>query len=453
MKLFIFISTIFFLLWGTVFATDPVSVVAPYRFGVEVQNDTLYIPFYRSKPLYYQYTAVTRAVILIHGATRNANTYYSTLQTAASHAYVPSSNIILIAPQFLVEVDISAHNLPSNILFWSTSGWKIGHKSKSTTSHPRPFRISSFAVMDSLLYLLASNNPNLQTIVVAGHSAGGQYVNRYAAGSPMIDYLKTHFGITVRCVVANPSSYLYFNSERHVQGSYTQFAVPPYNVIQACPTYNQYRYGLEGLNSYMSSVGATQIRAQYPGRNVIYLLGEEDTNPNDPWLDVSCAAMLQGSQRLERGIIYFNFLKYYFGNTIFATQELAIIPGVGHSHSGIYLSDCGLYYLFDYGSCPTVSVSRGESDQQLPGRFRLGINYPNPFNSRTILPISLPRPGSVTIEIIDVQGKVVRPALHRFFLTGVHTIPIEMEHLPGGIYFIRARWRNHYRVRKVLLLK
>ena len=45
--------------------------------------------------------------------------------------------------------------------------------------------ISSFEVIDQIISHIAEPDlfPNLATIVVAGHSAGGQHVNRYAAGT------------------------------------------------------------------------------------------------------------------------------------------------------------------------------------------------------------------------------------------------------------------------------
>ena len=57
--------------------------------------------------------------------------------------------------------------------------------------------------MDSLISHLLSNFSNLQDIVLVGNSAGGQFVNRYAAGSDQ------EGGGMIRYVVSAPSSYLY----------------------------------------------------------------------------------------------------------------------------------------------------------------------------------------------------------------------------------------------------
>jgi hypothetical protein len=120
---------------------------------------------------------------------------------------------------------------------------------------------------------LADRNvfPNLIDVVLAGHPAGGQFVQRYAAANPE--------RFPTRYIVANPSSYLYMDKQRWTGGSLDQFTVPTILEQSRCPTYNRYRYGLEGLNIYMQVVGESKIRSQYAERRVIYMLGEDDNDP------------------------------------------------------------------------------------------------------------------------------------------------------------------------------
>jgi hypothetical protein len=111
--------------------------------------------------------------------------------------------------------------------------------------------------------------------------------------------------------------------------------------------HNKYKYGLGDLHSYMSATGEEQLERQYYEREVIYLLGDEDSDPNAPDLDTSCAAMLQGIHRLERGIIYNFYLLHYFGHDIMNRHTNAIVEGVGHSANAMFNSGCGIRYLFD----------------------------------------------------------------------------------------------------------
>ena len=67
--------------------------------------------------------------------------------------------------------------------------------------------------MDDLLRTLANKRtfPNLTKIVVAGHSAGGQFATRYAMANKVHDTLN---GVAVSYVVANPSSYAWPVADR-----------------------------------------------------------------------------------------------------------------------------------------------------------------------------------------------------------------------------------------------
>ncbi|MFQ5772468.1 MAG: hypothetical protein ACE5HX_18170, partial [bacterium] len=297
-------------------AQTSVDYISPHRFSLNVAGHNLSIPYSTNYPMNASRENIARAIVVIHGTDRNSDDYYQRVLNPAINANGTDQTTLIFAPQFLIEVDINDWNLPDYMLYWSSGGWKIGHKSQTSSTNPRPARISSFAVVDTILYRLAKRNSGLKTVVVAGHSAGGQFVNRYAAGNQIEQIIKSEFGIQVKYLVANPSSYLYFSAERRVTGSLSIFTVPPSTVIQECPNYNKYKYGLENLNSYMSNVGAEMLKEQYQQRMVIYLLGALDSNPNSSTLDKSCPAMLEGRHRLERGIIYYNYLKHQFGSGI-----------------------------------------------------------------------------------------------------------------------------------------
>ena len=74
--------------------------------------------------------------------------------------------------------------------------------------------LSSFEVIDRLIDVSVKQNPNIHRIIILGHSAGGQFVVRYAAINNQHEPLLKK-GITVRYIVANPSSYPYLNETRY----------------------------------------------------------------------------------------------------------------------------------------------------------------------------------------------------------------------------------------------
>jgi hypothetical protein len=89
----------------------------------------------------------------------------------------------------------------------------------------------------------------------------------------------------------------------------------------------------------------------------MYLLGENDNDPNSSSLDTSCQAKQEGAHRLQRGTIFFNYLSYYYGGATSCSHTLDTIPGVGHSNNDMYTSDCGVFSLFDFGSCKQTPIN------------------------------------------------------------------------------------------------
>lgn len=312
-------------------APDTVDSVCPNRLDL---NSGLRIPYCSNRSLDRSDAAVRRAVVVIHGTKRNGPGYYQYVLDAANIAGTTDESII-IAPHFLTEDDVNDHNPGSDVPFWTNKGWKQGDLSTST--NPRSATLSSFEVADRIMARLADRNvfPNIQSIVLAGHSAGGQYVNRYASAN--------HERVPTSYIAANPSSYLYMDKQRRIAGTVDQFTTPQ---AADCCEYNSYKHGLQALNSYMQAIGVNQIQTQYPLRRVVYLLGTADNDPDHDLLDKDCASKLQGDHRLERGTVFFNYLQHFYGPGILKQQKVVFVPGVGHSGKGMFTSTEGVQELF-----------------------------------------------------------------------------------------------------------
>src|ERR1700761_5689381 len=150
-----------------------VKVVADARLAV---GDKGVLPLYVSSDWSKPLPEITRAVLVLHGRLRNADVYYRSALTAQAAAGDVGKTTIMIVPQFLAQVDIDGWHLPSDTLRWSLEGWEGGEPARV----PAPAR--SFDARDAILARLADrkNFPNLKEVVVAGHSGGGQVVQRYA---------------------------------------------------------------------------------------------------------------------------------------------------------------------------------------------------------------------------------------------------------------------------------
>ena len=403
-------------------AVAQVEHVGDRTLVMTVSGYTVKIPYYANHAVDSDNRDILHAVIVVHGALRNADVYFSNMMDAAAMRPEESDSTLIVAPQFLSVDDIAEHHLDDEYLYWSDGGWKSGSRSKDYDMYPRPVRISSYAVLDTLLLRIAEHCPSLTSIVFTGHSAGGQYTHRYAATSPMTDHLCEDHGIPVCFIVANPSSYLYFNNKRRVQGTTDRFAVPQ----TTCTDYNEWKYGLKDLYAYPAAAGADSIRNMYRRREVVYLLGEKDNDPGSPSLDVSCAAMLQGQHRLERGTVYYNYLKDYYGEGITGKQVLDTVPGVGHDNYGMYTSLAGLYYLFEL---PVTACSEPAGIVDLR-RQELPV-YPNP----AVREIHIRTDMAGSLILYDLQGRRVRKAGP--FAPGELTLNIAS--LTDGVYLLEFR--------------
>ena len=215
-----------------------------------------------------------------------------------------------------------------------------------------PYPISSFEVIDTILMHLANREifPHLQQVVLVGHSAGGQLVQCYAVVGHEESVLQK-VGIHIRCVVANPSSYLYFNDQRPTRsGKFGRFDQTK------CSNFNSWKYGLaNGTPAYVTQATPKRLEQTYASREVIYLLGTADTNPDLPALDKSCAAEAQGPTHLARGLAYMAYMKLHQNKL---NQRLMKVPGVGHDEVKMLTSVEGVKAL--YGS--PLSASGSSSD-------------------------------------------------------------------------------------------
>jgi hypothetical protein len=326
-------------------------VVCPDLFAFTAGTHTWEVPYCHNFDLAVPNPAVTRVVVAIHGIDRNAVTYYDDALAAAEGDGV-AGNTLIVAPQFLNETDVTEHpSLPDDVLYWN-SPWRDGARSSSTGAHPRADRVSSYAVLDALLSGIADsgNFPNLDTVVVSGHSAGGQFTQRYAASNTEEAHLTGDLGLAVRYVPMNPSSYLYLDGTRW-DADAGAFDVPT-----GVPGYNDYPYGLDNITTpeyaYVANVGPDTIRAQYAQRQVVYLLGEQDVDRNDPNLDRSPAADLEGYVRFERGNLYFAYVQDYYGPDILNYHGLATVPGLAHMADRMYASTAAATWVFGVSPPP-----------------------------------------------------------------------------------------------------
>jgi hypothetical protein len=196
-------------------------------------------------------------------------------------------------------------------------------------------KLTSYDFADAILRKVARKEifPNLKIIVVAGHSAGGQFVTRYEMANQIHDTL----GVPVTYVVSNPSSYAYPDPARPAAGS--EFR--NFSDARNCTTYDRWPYGLQNRTGYAAQLSDDQLRKQLAARPVTYLLGEIDILPLGGF-DDSCPAMAQGPTRLARGQAFGAYVNQKYG----AHHHTAVVPLCGHNARCMFTAEPALTILF-----------------------------------------------------------------------------------------------------------
>lgn len=319
------------------------SVIAPPWQTIELGRGAHRYPF----PVYANLQIerakldhIRHIIVLIHGIDRDADRYYETGAGLLGMNPALLGDTLLVAPKFPAAIDRGFEKMPA----WTRKRWPAGEESSKAARRPGP--ISSFDVLNDLVLRLGDRKrlPQVQDIVIAGHSAGGQMVQRYAVLNPIDERVRAS-GVALRYVVANPSSYLYFSADRPKDDGK---GLGPYNRGQ-CPDFNNYRYGLDHMPAGVPATGlpdargseASRLAARYAARAVTYLLGGADNNPEHRLLDKTCAAEAQGATRLARGRAYLRYEAWLPAMKKAQAHQAYEVAGVGHNNRGMFGSACG----------------------------------------------------------------------------------------------------------------
>jgi Alpha/beta hydrolase family len=304
--------------------------------------------------------SITGALILVHGAGRDPQSEFRSVLASAFLAGT-LENTLIVAPRFAANDGASCKDsLAASELNWGcdigNGDWRTGGAARNDP------RVSSFDAIDSVLLKITAKSlfPNLKSIVIAGHSAGGQFVNLYQ----MVNQVHERLGLEISYVIANSSMYAYLDNRRPAitpsRASSAGAAAPrvrgpdakagrldridfaPFNRGN-CPSYGNWPFGLGKRTGYAAQLSESQLKEQASRRPVTYLLSELDVAPYPPGgFFGSCAAMAQGNTRLARGKAF----ALYMAELNQAAHKLIVLYECGHEPSCVYTSEDAQRVLF-----------------------------------------------------------------------------------------------------------
>ncbi|WP_166827896.1 alpha/beta hydrolase [Thalassoroseus pseudoceratinae] len=338
--------------------------IAPQRFPVQCGRPGVFVPYASDGPIDQSNDKITRIIVGIHSSGFDAEKCLRALLLAASKVRGATESTLIVTPQFF-DVNAIKQPIPQGLLAWKVSPYR-GSSLACIGPQKEGIGFSAYDVMNQLLPAVANLERfrNLKTVVVCGHSAGGQMTQRYAITSKF----RPPKGVSVRFVASGASSFAYLDSKRpRQQGQEIVFEELPSEFLEKYPNYNNWGYGLDARYRAFRRASDDYLRQRYAKRRVLYLCGSEDNNPNDSTLSKAYGALLQGRQRLERMKLFFAHLIDVYGEDIKKTHAMAIAEGVNHNGFDAYASNAGLKFLFDHSHTDTDKDGETDWEEWLAG--------------------------------------------------------------------------------------
>ncbi|NWF90618.1 MAG: T9SS type A sorting domain-containing protein [Ignavibacteriaceae bacterium] len=106
-----------------------------------------------------------------------------------------------------------------------------------------------------------------------------------------------------------------------------------------------------------------------------------------------------------------------------------------------------IYDLFD------INTSIDNNHEQTPNEFKLSNNYPNPFNSNTIIEFYLPHNTHVLLKVFDVLGRELETLVDSEKSAGSYETVFIADKYVSGVYFYKIYADNFVHTRKMILIR
>lgn len=90
---------------------------------------------------------------------------------------------------------------------------------------------------------------------------------------------------------------------------------------------------------------------------------------------------------------------------------------------------------------------------EIPSKYSLSQNFPNPFNPSTKINFSVTKSGLVTLKVYDVTGKEVSTLVNENQSPGTYSVDFNGSTLTSGTYFYKLTTGDFTETKRMLLIK
>ncbi len=195
------------------------------------------------------------------------------------------------------------------------------------------------------------------------------------------------------------------------------------------------------------------------GMAAVYISGSADEEPGWDYMNDNIDSTDDDELRVMLDSIDYGWGtdSAMMGNTLFGDSKTILImqnlPAGTHTLK-LYANETPTVYNVIVYVENKEGTSALRTTNMVLHTFKLGMNYPNPFNPSTTIPFEIPRAGKVELSVYDVNGRLVDRILDRYLPAGTHQA--QWHAAPdqaSGVYFCRLRFQNRQSIRKIVLLK
>jgi uncharacterized protein (DUF1501 family) len=142
-------------------------------------------------------------------------------------------------------------------------------------------------------------------------------------------------------------------------------------------------------------------------------------------------------------------------NMIYQTDFRSIYSTVLQHWFGLSTSESNLVLGENFDTLGLISnpIGTAISGQSIPVSFSLERNYPNPFNTSTMISFLLNTSIQIRLEVFDMTGRSVSVLMDRRLPAGQHTVPFNAGTLASGTYLYQIRSGRQIVSRQMTLIR
>lgn len=90
---------------------------------------------------------------------------------------------------------------------------------------------------------------------------------------------------------------------------------------------------------------------------------------------------------------------------------------------------------------------------EIPAKYNLSQNFPNPFNPTTKIKFDLPKSSNVKLSVYDIQGKLMQTLVQGVLTPGSYRTELNASNYPSGIYVYRLETEGFSETKRMMLIK